>query len=355
MSLVEMRRVTFRYYRAGEPALRDVDLTVRSGELLCLVGPSGCGKTTLLKIMGGLLAPESGDVVFDGQKITHVPPERRRAALVFQNHMLFPFMSAGDNVGFGLRMQGVDRRTRDARSLAMLERVHLAGFADRRPGSLSAGQQQRVALARALVTEPRVLLLDEPLSNLDRHLREEMRQAIIELQRETRVTTICVTHDQEEAVLLGDRIAMLRDGEVAQVGTAEEFYERPASVAVARFFGNHNHIEGVLSGITLDSAAGQFRVDRAGTGTMADGPVCLHIRPEAIRLVDPGDPPAHGKRNCLRGVVAHRVFVGTHVRYTVTVEGHPWQVVSSPALTRHEEGEAVGLYLPPDRIWLTRE
>jgi putative spermidine/putrescine transport system ATP-binding protein len=352
MSTIKVRGLTYTYARATQPALRMVDLDVQSGELLCLVGPSGCGKTTLLKLVSGLVYPDSGSILFDGEDITSVPPERRKAVMVFQSHLLFPFMSVLDNIGFALRMQGVPADERRERSVQMLDGLHLRGFEDRRPESLSAGQRQRVALGRALVAEPTVLLLDEPLSSLDRHLREEMRQAIIELQRGSGVTTICVTHDQEEAVLLGDRIAMITDGQVVQAGSAEDFYERPASVAVARFFGNNNHIEGELNGTTVESAIATFQVETSGGVLWPEpGTVCIHIRPESIEM----RPPCTGASNCIPGRVIHRVYVGTHVKYSVDVTGRLWQVVASPVAPEFNEGDEVSLHLPAQRIWLTRD
>lgn len=355
---VSLEALSHRYPRTDRPALDEVSLDVEPGELLCFVGPSGCGKTTLLKAVSGVLTPTGGEIRFDGEPMTSVPPERRRAVMVFQSHMLFPFLSVVENVAFSLRMQGLRRDEWQPVARQMLERVHLSGLEDRRPSSLSGGQQQRVALARALVAGPRVLLLDEPLSGLDRHLREDMRQVILELQRSTGVTTLCVTHDQEEAVLLGDRIAMLSAGRLVQAGAAEEFYERPASVHVARFFGNHNQLEGVRDGdvVTTDVGALSLRVqdgaDAASRrGWPPDGPACVHIRPEAIEIREPGA----ALDNVLHGRVVHRVYVGTHVRYAVDVGGQPWQVVAPPHTTAFDEEDEVALRLPPERIWLTRE
>jgi ABC-type Fe3+/spermidine/putrescine transport system ATPase subunit len=349
MSSIRLTDVSYRYPRAAEQALSGIDLAAGSGELLCLVGPSGCGKTTLLKLISGLIQPDHGAITFDDRDVTRVPPERRRAVMVFQSHLLFPFMSVADNVGFALRMQGVAQAERWQRSRQMLERVHLQGFESRRPASLSAGQRQRVALARALVADPDVLLLDEPLSNLDRHLREEMRQAILELQRDLKITTVCVTHDQEEAVLLGDRIAMVSGGRLAQVGIAQDFYERPASVSVARFFGNTNHLEGDLSGDSITSSLGPFHIGASARGDLPEsGPVWIHIRPESIEL----RPPCTDS-NCISGRVIRRVYVGTHVQYSVDVDGRPWRVVANPTAPGFDEGARVSLHLPPDRIWLT--
>jgi ABC-type Fe3+/spermidine/putrescine transport system ATPase subunit len=357
-SRVSLDALSHRYPRSERPALDGVSLDVQPGELLCFVGPSGCGKTTLLKVVSGVLRPTGGEIRFDGEPMSSVPPERRKAVMVFQSHMLFPFLSVVENVGFSLRMQGRPREEWWPIAREMLERVRLSGLEERRPSSLSGGQQQRVALARALVAEPRVLLLDEPLSSLDRHLREDMRQVILELQRSTAVTTLCVTHDQEEAVLLGDRIAMLSSGRLVQSGPAEAFYERPASVHVARFFGNHNQLEGLRDGDVVTTDVGTLSLCAQGAprapGREAwprGGPACVHIRPEAIEICEPGAD----FDNVLHGRVVHRVYVGTHVRYAVDVAGQPWQVVAAPHTSAFAEGDEVALRLPPERIWLTRE
>jgi ABC-type Fe3+/spermidine/putrescine transport system ATPase subunit len=356
MTRVSLEQLTHRYERGARPAVHGVTLTIEPGELLCLVGPSGCGKTTLLKIVSGLIEPTSGAIHFDDEVVTTVAPERRRAVMVFQRHLLFPFLSVVDNVGFSLRMKGIPRDEWLPVARQMLARVHLSGYEERKPSSLSGGQQQRVALARALVSQPRVLLLDEPLSNLDRHLREDMRQVILELQRSTQVTTLCVTHDQEEAVLLGDRVAMLSAGQLMQVGTAQAFYERPVSVHVARFFGNHNQLEGIRDGSRVRTEIGELSLASSGSegvreGWPQSGAVCVHIRPEAIEL---HRPPCE-LENVVEGNVTHRVYVGTHVRYAVEVAGQPWQVVAPPHRGRFEEGQRVALRLPQQRLWLTRD
>jgi len=350
MTRVGLHDVTLHYPRTAEPALSHVSLAIKPGELLCLVGPSGCGKTTLLKVISGLLAPTSGTITFDDVDMSRVPAERRRAAMVFQNHLLFPYMSVLDNVGFSPRMRGAPKEEWMPVAESMLERVQLSAFGSRRPATLSAGQRQRVALARALVAEPRVLLLDEPLSNLDRHLRDEMRQPILALQRETGVTTVCVTHDQEEAVLLGDRIAMISEGEVRQIGAAEDFYERPVSMEVARFFGNHNQIPGVRHGDYVETTSGRLDLPTAGHPSWPSaGTVCVHIRPEAIIVA----PRGTGTPNSVAGTIRHRVYVGTHTRYVVDVAGEPWQVVAGVTDTSYCEGDQVDLQLPPERLWLT--
>jgi len=355
---VRIESVSLTYPKGAVPAVNNVSFGVESGELVCLVGPSGCGKTTLLKIISGLLYPDSGRIWFGSRDMIRVPPEKRRAAMVFQNHLLFPFMSVLENVGFGLKMRGVPREEWEPKARLMLDRVHLLNLSERRPESLSGGQKQRVALARALTAEPAVLLLDEPLSNLDRHLREDMRHVIIELQRESGVTTICVTHDQEEAVLLADRIVMLTEGRLVQMGHAEDFYERPASVHVARFFGNHNQLEAERTGGVVESELGRIEIDPEHAAQFDNGErwpdsgrVCVHVRPESLVLKPAGTPRA----NTVRGRIIHRVYVGTHVRYAVDVGGMPWQVVAGPLSDRFEESQPVDVIIPPNRIWLTRE
>ena len=225
---LDLDGVSHRYGR-GQPAIRDLSLEVEPGELVALLGPSGCGKTTALKIVAGLLSPTAGEVLVEGDPVRGTPPEKRRAAMVFQKSLLFPHMDVAANVGFGLRMRGNDKEDSGRRVREALKQVQMEGFADRRPGELSGGQQQRVALARALVTEPRLLLLDEPLSALDANLRGEMRELIKRLQRDGDYTTVFVTHDQEEAVVLADRIALLFDGELQMYDHPQAFYDRPAS------------------------------------------------------------------------------------------------------------------------------
>jgi putative spermidine/putrescine transport system ATP-binding protein len=239
--------VSFAY--AGAPAVREVSLAVPAGSLLALLGPSGCGKSTLLKIVGGYLAPERGRVLLRGRDVTALPPEARNAGTVFQNYALFPHLSARRNVAFGLEVRGVPRAERDRAVSATLARVGLsAAEADRKPAQLSGGQQQRVAVARALAFGPDVLLLDEPLANLDRHLREHLRGELRALQRATGVTALLVTHDQEEALAVADAVAVMGAGRVLQVGPPEDVYERPQTPFVARFLGAANVLAGARVG-----------------------------------------------------------------------------------------------------------
>lgn len=345
MTHVRLIHLTKDYGRdAAHDAVSDLNLDVRSGQITALLGPSGCGKTTALKMIAGLLAPTRGDVQFDRQSVLPIPAERRGAVMVFQNYLLFPYMSVGDNVAFGLKMRGIDRETIRHKVAKMLALVKLEGYEGRNPRQLSSGQQQRVALARALVVEPKVLLLDEPLSNLDAHLRDEMRELICSIQRQLGITTIFVTHDQEEAVIMGERIAVLFDGQLQQYDAPRAFYERPASERVARFFGGVNFMAGVKHRDVVETALGELRVEQP---TMPDGVVLLTIRPESIRLKDDANC------NQLRGEIESRRYVGTHLRLKVMVGEHIFEVVTDIAdFDRVRAGDNVKLHLPPKRIWL---
>lgn len=231
-------------YGNGVRAVAGLDLTVEHGELMVLLGPSGSGKTTTLRLIAGLLRPAAGDVLFDGHSVLDVPPERRGVVMVFQENTLFPFRTVGENLEFGLRMRKTERSEWRIRIIDALAEVQLSGFEDRWPDELSGGQRQRVALARALVVRPELLLLDEPLNSLEPVLRAEMRDTITHLQRELGITTVLVTHDQHEAVALADRIALMINGRIRQVGKPSEFFERPADDSVARFFAAANQIPG---------------------------------------------------------------------------------------------------------------
>ncbi len=233
MSGVRLENITKRFPEGG--GVRDFSVDVRDGEFLALLGPSGCGKTTTLRVVAGLEAPDDGRVLFDGVEVTHLPPEKRGAAMVFQNYALFPHMNVFENVAFGLRARKMSRPAIDARVAEALGQVQLDGLARRRVTELSGGQQQRVALARALAIHPRILLLDEPLSNLDAELRLATRQQLASLQKALGITAIYVTHDQEEALELADRIAVLQNGVCQQVGTPQEILHRPATAFVQQF------------------------------------------------------------------------------------------------------------------------
>jgi ABC-type Fe3+/spermidine/putrescine transport system ATPase subunit len=340
---IRLERLTRRY--GSVTALDGLTLDIGGGTVTALLGPSGCGKTTALKLMAGLLDPTGGRVLFDGRDVTDVPAERRGAVMVFQDHRLFPYLSAGDNVAFGLRMRGVPRRQRRREAEAALERVGLDGLADRRPAELSGGQQQRVALARALVLQPEVLLLDEPLANLDAHLREGMRELILDVQRELELTTVVVTHDQEEAVVLAEDIALLFDGRLHQHGAPRTFFEHPATERTARFFGAANLVAGRRHGDRVHTPIGNLRVPDGAPGGEE---VWLAIRPE--RLVVGGDPASDGQH--VQGRVVSSAFLGTRTRAMVEVAGVRLTVdVADDALADVGPGTLLTLGLPAEALW----
>jgi ABC-type Fe3+/spermidine/putrescine transport system ATPase subunit len=344
MSSVTLQQLSHSYAGSTQPAVNHIDFSIDGGELVSLLGPSGCGKTTTLKLIAGLLKPTAGAIYFDDSNVTNVKPERREAVMVFQNYLLFPYMSIGENVGFGLRMRRLNRREIAGRVGRMLKLMGLEDFKDRKPSQLSGGQQQRAALARALVLQPKVLLLDEPLSNLDAHLRDEMRELIISIQRSLGVTTIFVTHDQEEAVLLADRIALMFDGKIQQIGESKLFYEKPASRRIASFFGNNNFLKGFKENRRVATNVGDFHVE----SDAPDGPVTVVIRPESILLGDLG-------ANSFAAAVKRQSYMGTHNRYRIAVDGADWEVVALADSGAALQGRKVSFSLPPDKIWIMPE
>ena len=234
MTNVSIKNLTKIYQGSTVPSLKNLSLEINSGTLTSIIGPSGCGKTTTLKIIAGLINHTSGDVAFDGKSVLQVKPEKRGAVMVFQNHLLFPYMNIHENIGFGLRMRNLNKIEINKQIFEMIDLVKLPNIENRMPKELSGGEQQRVALARALIVQPKVLLLDEPLSNLDNHLRIEMRNLITDLQKKFEITTIFVTHDQEEAVEISDKIALVLTGELEQFDQPENFFKRPTFIFLAK-------------------------------------------------------------------------------------------------------------------------
>ena len=282
MALLEINGIEVRYGR--KPVLHDLTLRVENGECLALLGPSGCGKTTTLRAVAGFLKPFRGDVRVGGQSIAGAAPNKRNVGIVFQDYALFPHMSVGENVGYGLRMRGTDKSEAAGRVAEALKMVRLEDFAERYPEQLSGGQRQRVALARAIVIRPDVLLLDEPLGALDRKLRDAMQVELKQLQRALGITTIIVTHDQEEALSLSDRVAVMFDGRLEALGTPADVYERPTSLKVMDFIGAVNVIEGSVEGGRLDAGSGLV-VDAALDGASTGERLRFGIRPEHVELL----------------------------------------------------------------------
>jgi ABC-type Fe3+/spermidine/putrescine transport system ATPase subunit len=338
MTTLTLQNLT-KEYAPEITAVTNLTLTVHDGELMALLGPSGCGKSTTLRLVAGLLQPTSGDVLFNGRSILSTPPEKRGAVMVFQEHALFPFMSVGDNVAYGLKMRKLGRDEISQRVAEALTAVQLSGFEDRWPDQLSGGQRQRVALARALVIRPRLLLLDEPLSSLDRSLREELRQMIRQLQQETGITTLFVTHDQAEAVAVADRIGVMMNGRIRQIGRPRDFYEQPADAQVARFFGANNFLPGLKQGQTVVTTIGPIEIPPT---PLPDGPVLLTVRPEAIEL------GVNGHNNFPAQVQSCSFRVPAQ-ECQVSVSGVNLHLIPPPYTTLSTENEIM-IHLPRERI-----
>ena len=346
---VTIKELSKHYGDVG--AVQGLSLTVEPGELVALLGPSGCGKTTTLRLVAGFLAPEAGEIWVGDRCLSSpasvVPPERRRMAMIFQSYALWPHMTVAQNVAYGLRFKrGLTRDDRDHRVKEILKVVQLAGYEARYPAELSGGQQQRVAVARALVIEPEILLLDEPLSNLDANLREEMRFEIRRLHEAFGITTLYVTHDQAEAMVISDRIAVLERGRVAQVGTADEVFLRPRTRFVAEFIGRTNLLEGVAeSADTL--VVGRLRL-RVGGGLAPGARAAVSVRPHDIVLAPVGAVHTRAGDTTLRGTITRASFLGESVDYQVQLADSDVVVrVVAPAGRRLPVGAGVELRIDP--------
>jgi spermidine/putrescine transport system ATP-binding protein len=343
---IELVGATKRYGEAL--ALDALNLQIRAGEFFCLLGPSGCGKTTTLNLIGGFVPLTSGDLFIEGHRVNDLPPHRRKVNTVFQNYALFPHMTVADNVAFGLRMDGVAKEESKRRVGEALELVGLRGFGGRGSQQLSGGQQQRVALARALVKRPAVLLLDEPLGALDLKLRKQMQLELSRIHRQVRTTFVFVTHDQEEALSLATRIAVMDGGRVIQEGTPRDVYYRPVNRFVADFIGESN----VVAGEIVAGADGP-ELAVAGGGRLAAPPDArpgagsLMVRPESVRV---GDPPAGSRAATLRGRVVGASFLGSHTR--VTVETPAGRIVAAPPNVDGPRSAAVDEHLDEEvALW----
>lgn len=323
-------------FRSSTRAVHDVSFDLPKGELFCLLGPSGCGKSTLLRLIGGYLRPDSGHVRIDDRDVTNEPPERRNTGMVFQNYALFPHLTALDNVAFGLRVKGMPKVKRLDRANETLDWVGLSREERaRRPAELSGGQQQRVALARALAFGPTLLMLDEPFANLDRLLRERLREELKQIQRRAGTTTIFVTHDREEAFALGDRIAVMHQGKLLQVGTPEDVYRKPAGDTVADFLGHRNLFRITrLTGSTAE--AGGFAFVRPGQPVEVGDHILL--RPEELGVMD------QARNGSIPGVIRQRRFAGNYQVLTVDLAG-------GAALEIQQSNDRTGAK-PGEKVWI---
>ena len=347
MASVELRGLTKRY--GALAVVDDVSLAIEHGRLVCLLGPSGCGKTTTLRLIAGFVEPSAGEIRVGDRIVSSpartLPPEQRNMSMIFQSYALWPHMTVAENVAYGLTLRKVSRDVLARKLEAILATTRLESLAGRYPGELSGGQQQRVALARALVVEPETLLLDEPLSNLDANLREDMRFELRRLHDEYRYTTVYVTHDQSEAMTTADLIAVMNAGKIEQAGSPEEVYERPRSEFVARFIGASNVIKAdVLDDGHVTFAGSVLRC--SGAAPVPGAAAALSIRPHAIRLW--AKPPG-GTENVVPATVIRQVFLGASRDYMVaTADGTQLRVIASTA-ENVPQGAAVWLHLPPER------
>ena len=311
MTTVTFTHISKTYPKADSPVLDDFSLEVQSGELVSLLGPSGIGKSTLLKLIAGIEKPNAGEILFDGESILSTPPNQREAVFMFQKAYLFPFLSVGENIAFGLKVKKISADQQRKRIAEMLELIGLPGIENRKPNELSGGEQQRVALARSLVIRPKVLLLDEPFNSLDRPVRLSLQEAVRNIQRELGITTILVTHDLDEAMAMSDRMALLMGGKVAAVNKPNILFQRPPCVETAKFVGVETFVEGVVSSGTLVSAEwGELKIEdkkKAGRTVYA-------IRPEHIRI------QKERCENSLPGVVKNCVYRGTQAEVKIALE-----------------------------------
>jgi putative spermidine/putrescine transport system ATP-binding protein len=318
---LELCNITKRF--GDFTAVKDFSIAAEKGEFISFLGPSGCGKTTTLRMIAGFIEPTEGDVFIKGQKVNHVPPNQRDTGMVFQNYALFPHMNVFDNIAFGLRYRNVPKSEYKQRVREMLQLVRLPHIEERKPSQLSGGQQQRIALARAMIIKPKVLLFDEPLSNLDAKLRENLRVELRQIQKEVGITAIFVTHDQEEALALSDRIVVMKDGEITQIGSPFDIYENPISEFVGDFIGQSNFIDGRVQSIASDRTVVALRGDlqiavNSTENLQVNDPVKVLIRAERIRVLssDTGMSAAVD-RNQLAGTVEEFSYLGSNVYYYV--------------------------------------
>ncbi len=340
--IIELRGITKEF--DGERVLNSIDLYIRDNEFVTLLGPSGCGKTTTLRIIGGFVTPDEGEVYFDGKRINDLPPYKRQVNTVFQKYALFPHLNVYENIAFALRLKKVPEAEISERVKEMLELVALRGFEKRNVTLLSGGQQQRVAIARALISKPRVLLLDEPLGALDLKLRKDMQNELKKIQKQTGIAFIYVTHDQEEALSMSDTVVVMANGVIQQIGTPTDIYNEPKNAFVADFIGESNIIDGVMREDRRVYFAHHL-FDCVDGGFAKDEPVDVVVRPEDVDVV-----PV--ERGMLSGTVSSVTFKGVHYEIIVDIHGFKWMIQSTDFV---DVGAEIGLYIEPDAIHIMKK
>ena len=340
--IIELKNISKAF--DGETVLDNISLDIHDNEFITLLGPSGCGKTTTLRIIGGFVYPDQGDVIFMGERINDVPPHKRNVNTVFQKYALFPHLNVFENVAFPLRERKLPKKEIKEKVNKMLDMVMLSGFAHRRVTSLSGGQQQRVAIARALVNEPKVLLLDEPLGALDLKLRKDMQQELKKIQKATGITFVFVTHDQEEALSMSDTVVVMSEGRIQQIGTPIDIYNEPENAFVADFIGESNILDGVMLEDRKVAFSGHV-FDCVDAGFGKKEPVDVVVRPEDVDIVAE-------EKGMLKGVVTSVTFLGVHYEIIVDINGFKWMIQTTDFV---DVDEHIGLYIEPDAIHIMRK
>lgn len=340
--IIELKGITKAF--DGETVLENLNLDIYDKQFITLLGPSGCGKTTTLRIIGGFEEPDEGDVFFEGEKINHIPPYKRHINTVFQKYALFPHLNVYENIAFALRVQKMPNKEISAKVKEMLELVALKGFERKDVNLLSGGQQQRVAIARALINKPKVLLLDEPLGALDLKLRKDMQNELKKIQKQTGITFIYVTHDQEEALSMSDVVVVMSEGKIQQIGSPTDIYNEPENAFVADFIGESNIVDGVMNDDFKVTFSGHT-FECVDKGFEKDEPVDVVVRPEDVDVVSP-------EQGMLTGIVTSVTFKGVHYEIIVDIGGFKWMIQSTDFVGVDEK---IGLFIEPDAIHIMKK
>ena len=341
-NIVELKNISVAF--DGEQVLDGLNLTIKDKEFITLLGPSGCGKTTTLRLIAGFLEPDSGDVLFEGEKINGVPAYKRQVNTIFQRYALFPHLNVYENIAFGLRVKKRPEKEIKEKVAEMLKLVNLTGLEKRHIDTLSGGQQQRVAIARAIANHPKVLLLDEPLAALDLKLRKDMQKELKKIQQQLGITFIFVTHDQEEALTMSDRVVVMDGGKIQQVGTPQDIYNEPQNAFVADFIGESNIVDGKMLRDYYVEFSGQ-KFDCLDKGFSENEQVDVVVRPEDVDIVTP-------EKGMLKGQVTSVAFLGVHYEIIVDIGGFKWMIQTTD---EHFTGDNVGLYIEPDAIHIMKK